>query len=206
MKKQGELIPSNMRYSYISLTTVLLLVGCGSTHYVYKQSHIISHPFQAPRLQTSTKYAYLDAVNTMRSHGRRCGSLGYFSSAPALQWNDALYHAAYEHSADMLESNAFQHGGSSTRSDWTAQVQHLGRASNFKERIENNGYKKWKRLAQNIASGMHTVKDTMQQWQLSEHHCANIMNPVFTDFGMAHTKKKGERFSDYWTQNFAAHQ
>ena len=195
-----------MRYKYIVMMGLWLLVGCTSTHYVYKQSHIISHPYPAPRLDSSTKHAYLHAVNTMRSHGRHCGNLGYFPSAPRLQWNDSLYHAAYEHSADMLANHAFQHKGSFGDSDWTAKVQHLGRASNFKERIENNGYKKWKRLAQNIASGMSTVQETMQQWKQSEHHCANIMNPVFTDFGMAHTKNRGERFSDYWTQNFAAHQ
>ena len=181
-------------------------MGCGTKNVYYKQSTVVSHPYPAPKLNASIRKSYLNAVNSMRSKGQNCGSLGYFAPAPALRWHDALYHAAYEHSADMLATKKFTHGGSGENSDWTAKVQHLGRVSNFKDRIENNGYLQWKRLAQNIAVGMPTIKETMQQWNESEHHCANIMNPVFTTFGMAHTVDKDSKFTHYWTQNFALHQ
>jgi len=184
----------------------LLFVGCGTKSLHYAQSNVVSHPYSAPQIDASMKNRYLDAVNTMRSKGHRCGSKGYYASAPALIWSDALYRAASEHSADMSDQNRLMHSGSHTNSDWTAKVQHLGRASNFKDRMENNGYKQWKKLAQNIASGRSTLEGTMQQWKESEHHCANIMNPSFTAFGMACTADKGSKFIHYWTQNFAAHQ
>jgi len=182
------------------------MMGCGTTRYVYPQSTIIAHPYPAPKISSAVKNSYILAVNRMRSQGRTCGKAGYFPPVPALHWNDALYAAAYEHSADMLTNNMFSHKGSGKASDWTARVQHLGRISNFTDRIENNGYKQWRRLAQNIAGGMPTIRQTMQQWETSEYHCVNIMNPVFTDFGMAHTYKVGTKFSHYWTQNFATHQ
>ena len=188
------------------LLAMFFIVGCGTTHYVYPQSTVISHPYPVPRLSNVNKHDYITAVNHMRSQGRTCGNLGYFPPAPALRWNDALYAAAYEHSADMATNNMFSHQGSGKESDWTTRVQHLGHVSTFTDRIENNGYKQWKRLAQNIAGGMPTVKQTMKQWETSPHHCENIMNPVFTDFGLAHTYKEGTTLSHYWTQNFAVHQ
>jgi uncharacterized protein YkwD len=196
-----------LKVSHTLLFFSLFTVGCGTTtHYVYKQSTVVSNPYPAPSLSGAVKESYIKAVNTMRSKGRTCGKAGYFPPAPSLRWSEALYRAAYEHSADMLANNMFTHEGSGKASDWTAKVQHLGRISNFTDRIENNGYKQWKRLAQNIAGGMPTVAQTMQQWETSEYHCVNIMNPVFTDFGMAHTYKAGTKFSHYWTQNFATHQ
>jgi len=182
------------------------LTACGTTRYVYKQSSIVSNPYPAPSINPTDRKAYISAVNDMRRHGRTCGNLGYFPAAPALQWNNALYHAAYEHSADMSATDRFTHEGSATQSDWTMRVQHLGRASNFKDRIENNGYKQWRRLAQNIAAGMPSLAQTMEQWKTSAHHCENIMNPKFTSFGMAHVHQSGTRYNHYWTQNFAMHQ
>ena len=192
-------------YNVKILIALVMFTSC-TTQSSYKQSSVVPNPYSKKVLDSSVKRVYLDAVNTMRSKGRMCGSLGYFPAAPALKWNNMLYHAALEHSADMLESNTFSHHGSGAASDWTAKVQHLGRRSKFIERIENNGYLKWRRLAQNIASGMASVEDTMKQWETSEYHCANIMNPVFREFGMAHTKRVGKKFTHYWTQNFAAPQ
>ena len=186
--------------------SLLLLTACGTTRYVYKQSSVVSNPYHAPRIASATKQAYVNAVNQMRSHGRTCGNRGYFPPAPPLRWNESLYRAAYEHSADMMVNDMFTHEGSNRAGDWTSKVQHLGRASNFKDRIENNGYKQWKRLAQNIAAGMPTVSQTMQQWETSADHCVNIMNPLFREFGMAHVQKKGTKYAHYWTQNFALHQ
>jgi len=195
-----------MRNSFVMGLCCLLFVGCGTKSLHYKQSNGVSHPYPAPQIDAGIKKRYLNAVNAMRSKGRRCGSKGYYAAVPALVWSDALYSAAYEHSADMSTQNRLMHGGSHTSSDWTAKVQHLARASNFKERIENNGYKQWRKLAQNIASGMTSLEGTMQQWRESAHHCVNIMNPSFTAFGMAHTAAKGKNTLDYWTQNFAAYQ
>ena len=182
----------------ILLLTISVLAGCGSRK-VYKQSTINSKPYAAPKIDDSIKYKYLTAINTFRSQGRSCGTAGYFSDAPALRWNDSLYRASYEHSRDMMQSNSLSHKGSQSTFDWTAKAQSLSRASSFKDRIENNGYTKWKNIAENIAMGSSTVDQVMDQWISSDGHCANIMNPQFTDVGMAEVNK-------YWTQDFSAHQ
>ena len=191
---------------YTMLSIIMILsIGC-SSHRAYRQSTVVSKPYPAPKLDNRTKQRYLAVINKVRSQARSCGNAGYFSSAPALRWSDALYSAAYEHSNDMLKSTVFSHQGSNTSSDWTAKVQQLGRSSSFKERIENNGYKNWKNLAENIGSGSSSVDAAMAHWVRSDRHCANIMNPDFTDVGMANTHKQGSKSSHYWTQNFAASQ
>jgi len=182
---------------------MLLFTGCGTTK-VYKESTTVSRPYHAPVPGSGTKERYVNAVNKVRSEGRRCGREGYFAPASALRWSDALYKASYEHSNDMAKSNSFSHIGSSKSHDWTAKVQQLKRGSSFKERIENNGYRRWKNIAENIASGAVTIEETMVQWLRSDRHCANIMNPEFTDVGMARVKKDGTQQIYYWTQNFGA--
>lgn len=187
------------------LVSIFFLGGCTS-HKVYRESTMVSKPYHTPAIDSGVKQRYLYAINKVRSQGRSCGSAGTFSSAPALKWNDALYKAAYEHSNDMSKSHSMTHKGSQKTSDWTANVQRLNRGSSFKERIENNGYKQWKKIAENIAMGSPTLDMVMAQWLASDGHCANIMNPDFTDVGMAHVKQEGSQRSYYWTQNFAAHQ
>ena len=96
-------------------------------------------PFDAPPIDEATKQAYLDAVNAARSVGRNCGDT-YMPPAPPLQWSDALYRAAYEHSQDMAATGVLTHDGSGTETDWTAIVWDLGRGSGYAERIDNNGW------------------------------------------------------------------
>lgn len=189
---------------YIIIVT-LSLNNCGS-HKVYTQSIMVSKPYPAPSLDRNTQEKYLQAINKVRSTRRSCGKEGSFPAVPALRWNDALYRAAYEHSNDMLQSKIFSHKGSGRQSDWTARVQNYHKGSNFKARIENNGYKQWKNIAENIEAGASTLEQVMQHWLNADAHCANIMNPDFTDVGMAHTYKKDSKWVHYWTQNFAAHQ
>lgn len=184
----------------------VFLSGCGTRKVYYPQSTMVSKPFPVHSLDSRQKNAYLAAINAVRSQGRRCGSAGYFSAAPSLRWSEALYKAAYEHSNDLKTCATFSHHGSNRPSDWTAKRHNLCRGSTLKERIENNGYKKWKYLAENIERGSSTVDEVMARWVASDRHCANIMNPIFTHVGMAESQKEGSRSDHYWTQTFAAHQ
>lgn len=194
-----------MKIYILFFVSVFILGGC-TAHKVYRESTMVPKPYHAPAIDSDVKERYVVAINKVRSQGRSCGGAGNFSSAPALRWSDALYKAAYEHSRDMSFSDSFGHDGSQKNSDWTANVQHLKRGSSFKERIDNNGYKKWKNIAENIAMGSPTLDMVMAQWLASDRHCANIMNSDFTDVGMAHFKQEDSQRSYYWTQNFAAHQ
>jgi len=179
---------------------VLMLMGCGggsSSAPITK----VPHASDTPTIETNIEQAYLNAINNKRSKQQDCGSKGMKPTVTPLAWNDALYKAAYEHSEDLAESSTFSHVGSGTTSDWTAQVQNLGRGSTFKERIENNGYANWKNLGENIAKGQTTVEDVVSSWMNNPGHCANIMNSKYNEIGMAQYKKEGVV---YWTQNFGA--
>jgi uncharacterized protein YkwD len=60
------------------------------------------------------------------------------------------------------------------------------------------------RRAENIGAGTFTDTPTKLVAQLmrSSGHCANIMNPKFTEVGMAMVKKSSSKYTYYWTQNF----
>ena len=146
--------------------------------------------------------AFLDAINAARAETQDCGSEGVFDPADALSWNDRLGNAAWEHSNDMAESNTFSHTGSGTQSDLTAQNEGLDRGSRFNERIENQGYTEYRTVGENIAAGYATAQEVVEGWLASDHHCANLMNPKFTEVGMALVEKEGSEYGTYWSQEF----
>jgi uncharacterized protein YkwD len=44
----------------------------------------------------------------------------------------------------------------------------------------------------------------MSGWLASAGHCANLMNPVYKDFGAACVRNDATTYERYWTQVFAA--
>ena len=179
---------------------LILLSGCGShKHVIYPASKVQPVPYRSSNIDVSEKKLYLESVNRIRAHARQCGRK-YYAEARPLKWSDTLYRAAYEHSKDMALCSHFAHSGSGTESDWTAEKQKLGRCSTFINRIENNGYLRYRGIAENIAYGAKSTDTVMRQWIGSERHCANIMNPRFTEFGMAKVIASDGRY--YWTQDF----
>jgi uncharacterized protein YkwD len=185
----------------IYLILVFVLIGCSVEEPTHTPMNKEYHSYDEPTIESSIKQEYIEAINAKRAKEQDCGKKGKKPKAPALKWSDALYRAAYEHSQDLAKSNTFAHEGSGTASDWTAVVLELGRGSTFKERSENNGYEGWKSLGENVAKGQRTVDEVISSWMGSPGHCANIMNPDFTEVGMAQYEKEG---TVYWTQNFGA--
>ena len=219
MNKLHNIIPN-----ILSVGIVILISGCGggggssapdqnsnTTNAVQSESAITAHennldsiPFDIPPLDSYTKQVYLDAINNARSVSQDCGVYGIKDAVPPLTWNDALYKAAAEHSEDLAESNTFSHTGSYTESDWTAQVMELSSGSSMTNRIENNGYKNWKKIGENIAAGskMENVHEAINAWLNSDQHCANLMNPEYKNIGIGHYEKDTSDYIHYWTQNF----
>ncbi len=198
-------------FRFITYSVMVVgMIGCGgggtSVTNGSDDQHIQNpEPFDAPQIDASTKNAYLKAINDARAQQQDCGEEGIKAPVPPLKWNDALYKAAYEHDYDMSETdmNPLSHNGSGTQNDWTAQVKNL-EYSTFKDRIENNGYGAWSALGENIAAGdaVKTAKNAVDAWLKSPGHCANLMNPNFTQVGMAHINKDGTHYINYWTQDF----
>ncbi|HEU4741020.1 MAG TPA: CAP domain-containing protein [Meiothermus sp.] len=144
--------------------------------------------------------AFLDAVNQARSTARKCGTQS-FAAAPPLTWSLQLAQAAQAHSDYMAQTGKFGHEG-------------IGDGTPA-ERVSKAGYA-WRTLGENIAWGKPSstldLQAVMQGWLESPGHCSNLMNPAFTQLGMAYRRtapgnNASSQSSDdriYWTQVFAA--
>jgi uncharacterized protein YkwD len=132
--------------------------------------------------------AILDAVNAARAVPRNCGERA-FGAAPPVAWNDALGAAALAHSRDMAAHRRFGHQGSD--------------GSMVASRATRAGYN-WRLIGENIAAGQPTAQEAVEGWIESPGHCANLMNPMFTEMGAGYeiSRAKLPGFV-YWTQVFA---
>lgn len=128
-----------------------------------------------------TKAKLLQLVNEARSKGCTCGTIPY-PPAPLLTWNNLLEAAAQAHSEEMNTSNQLTHRGNN--------------GSNPGDRLEQVGYS-WSAYGENIAEGYTSEEEVVKGWIESVGHCKNIMDPSFTEMGVATS-------GSYWTQVFGA--
>ena len=151
---------------------------------------VLAAPF-APSVGVSEQSAglrLLDLVNQVRAAPRYCGSKE-FSAARPVRWNEALAEASRQHSEEMAHDNYFSHAGRD--------------GSQPSDRVERAGYR-WRATGENIAAGQKSADDAMSAWIKSPAHCANLMNPAFTDMGAAFAVDPGSEMGVYWTQAFGA--
>jgi uncharacterized protein YkwD len=151
---------------------------------------VLAEPF-APAVKTSAQVAsqrVLELVNQARARPRRCGDKA-FEAAPPLRWNDMLAEASREHAEDMAQNNYFSHNARD--------------GSGPAQRVERSGYK-WHITAENIAAGQSKPEDAVAAWIKSPGHCANLMNPAFTDMGVAYAVDRRSELGVYWSQAFGA--
>jgi uncharacterized protein YkwD len=150
---------------------------------------ILAHPLVFPALPdpAALSQELLERVNAARAAPRSCGAQA-FGAAPPVAWNATLAQAALGHSQDMAAKRYFNHkepGGSAPA-----------------DRATRAGYR-WTRISENIASGQHSVVQAVADWLDSPGHCANIMNPAFTEMGAAYAvDPASENRTPYWTQMF----
>ena len=189
-----------------TIKTLLILIlsnifmGCGST-----DNSVTIAAVDNKQVVISVKQQELvEAINRARSVQRDCypadDSRGVVGPSPKLYWNDELYASALEHSTDLAESNTFSHYGSGTSSDITGD----GKPSIFYERIVANGYDNYYTVGENIAGGQKTLDEVMSAWLASPGHCENIMNPNYTEVGVAIVTNSESTYGIYWTQNFGS--
>jgi uncharacterized protein YkwD len=145
-------------------------------------------PLRLPEQDVAGR-AILDAVNAARAVARNCGARAFAAAAP-VAWNDALAAAAQAHSRDMAAHRRFAHEGSD--------------ASTVGERATRAGYG-WRLIGENIAAGQTSASEAVAGWIESPGHCANLMNPAFTEMGAGYgiSRAKLPGFV-YWTQVFGA--
>ena len=126
----------------------------------------------------------LRLVNEARAAGADCGSAGTFAPTSSLAMEPRLRCAARVHSKDMVDRNFFDH----TNPDGEDPFDRMARA----------GYS-FSTAGENIASGSQSAQDTMTLWMGSAGHCANIMNPNFTEIGVGYYRSGNQHL---WTQKF----
>jgi len=138
-------------------------------------------PDPTPAQPTDFASEMLRLVNDARRSGYDCGSRGVFAATAALTLESRLATAAQGHADDMDSQSYFSHTGRD--------------GSTVGSRVTRQGYA-WSRVGENIAYGYADADRVMAGWLSSDGHCANIMNPGYTELGVG----KGGL---YWVQVFA---
>ncbi len=145
----------------------------------------VQHPGNEPDKDSPVfnvnKSELLQRVNAVRLSGCNCGTTR-MPPVQALNWNDQLATASYDHSLDMNNNDFFSHTGSN--------------GSNTGQRLSAAGYP-WRSYGENIAAGYQNEQAVVDGWLRSEGHCRNIMNAGVKEMGVG-------RGGTYWTQVLAS--
>lgn len=151
---------------------------------------VLARPLVDARLtdNRSADKSLLAQVNAARATPRMCG-YRRFSAARPLSWSTALGTAAQGHSRAMANDNYFAHQDPD------------GETSADRARVA--GYR-GRQIGENIAAGQGSPAQAMQSWLASPGHCANLMNPMFTQMGAAYATNTRSDLGIYWTMVFGA--
>lgn len=149
---------------------------------------LLAQPFSPPAMGHAQEVAraVLERVNQARSQPRRCGQQS-FASAPPLRLAPVLQRAAQLHAQDMARGGFMAHEGSD--------------GSTASDRADRVGYD-WRTVGENVAAGPETPEQVVQGWLHSPDHCANIMQPAFTEMGLAFAINERSPMGIYWAQVF----
>jgi len=128
----------------------------------------------------------LELVNQARAQPRTCGN-SRLNAARPVRWNDSLAEASRRHAEDMAQYGYFSHNGRDGSEPW--------------DRIQRAGYR-YRSMGENIAAGQRNPEEAVASWIRSPSHCANLMNPVFTEMGAAVAVNSRSSYGRYWTQEF----
>ncbi|WP_313713785.1 CAP domain-containing protein [Pseudomonas sp.] len=138
--------------------------------------------------ERSASKALLMQVNAARAKPRLCGRQRFAAARP-LTWSTALGTAAQRHSRAMANENFFAHRD--PNGDLPA------------DRAWDAGYR-GRQIGENIAAGQGSPSKAMAGWLASPGHCANLMNPMFTQVGAAYVANARSDEGVYWTMVFGA--
>jgi uncharacterized protein YkwD len=128
--------------------------------------------------------AMLSAINTARATARTCGGTSY-PAVPAVSWNSKLARAAIDHSRDMVAYNYVDFYNPVT-------------SDNVFTRIDNAGFVGSSDVA--IGVGYANAQAAVSDWLTTSFICAYIMNPSYSQLGMASELGTGSStYSSYWT-------
>ncbi len=133
------------------------------------------------------EHSLLELINEARTRVRRCGR-NRFESAPPLTPSPALNKAANAHALDIAKRGELSHEGFDGS-------QPAGRATRA-------GYR-WTAIAENVAAGQTTAEAVVETWLQSPGHCANLMDPRYSQSGASVALNEDDDKVIYWVQVYA---
>jgi uncharacterized protein YkwD len=140
----------------------------------------------APLAATAAGQRILDLVNEARARPRKCGDVAFAAARP-MRWNDILAAASRAHAEEMARYDYFSHKGRDGSDPW--------------DRLERAGYR-YRAMGENVAAGQRSPEEAVADWIGSPVHCANLMNPEFTEMGAAVAVNSRSELGQFWTQTF----
>ena len=151
---------------------------------------VLATPFSPPDLHDASTLSHrvLELINEARLHARRCGRKK-FPATTQLKQVTALESEALTHAQDMTAHDYIGHKGS----DGSMPADRATRANYT-----------WSAVAENVAAGQTTAEEVVKTWLASPGHCANLMNPRYSDTGVAYAVNPANEQGIYWVQVFAA--
>jgi uncharacterized protein YkwD len=151
---------------------------------------MLARPLLEARLNDprAAAQALLAQVNAARAKPRLCGQQRFGAARP-LTWSPALGAAAFTHSQSMAQSNYFSHVGPQGDTPY--------------DRAKAAGYR-GRQVGENMAAGQGSPTAAMAGWLASPGHCANLMNPLFTQVGAGYQALAASQNGIYWTMVFGA--
>jgi uncharacterized protein YkwD len=164
---------THQRLGAFGFTAVVGLIGVGALG----KSCAQSTPKPAVRTQLPMPAAVVGLVNAQRAAA---------GVAPVAE-NGLLAASAAGQSTDQAAHELMTHVGSN--------------GSDPGARLSWVGYQ-WSAYGENVAAGQTTAKQVMDAWMNSSDHRANILNPTFTNIGIAAVA--GANGVTYWTMDLAA--
>jgi uncharacterized protein YkwD len=149
---------------------------------------ILAEPFMPPRPDEMPAVAgqVLALVNAARARQRRCGSREHAATTP-LVYSTVLEHAALAHAMDMAANDFMGHQGSD------------GNTADF--RATRAGYD-WLGIGENVAAGQTSAEEVVNGWLASPSHCATLMDPRYSETGIAFALNPDSEHGIYWAQAF----
>jgi uncharacterized protein YkwD len=140
-----------------------------------------------PCLDEQQMQRAVEQLNALRQQAAPCAQAG--SAMQRLSWESRLASSAVEQARDLAVQDRLSHTDSRNRG--------LG------VRLRSVGYPA-AGAGENLAAGQSDIADTLQAWLASPSHCANLMQPEYSDVGLACVQRRSSRYQRFWVAHFGA--
>jgi uncharacterized protein YkwD len=140
-----------------------------------------------PCLEEGQLQRAVERLNALRRQPAPCAAGN--ATMQRLTWESRLAASAHEQASDLAVHDRLSHTDSRNRGLGT--------------RLRSVGYAA-AGAGENLAAGQTDIDDALQAWLASPSHCANLMQPEYSDVGLACMQRRGSRYERFWVAHFGA--